>query len=184
MSSVATATVDLASCENEPIHTPGLVQPHGFLLACRSGEFGITHASVNTPALAGIAPQQPLCGADIRTVLGQSTIDALDKSLDPVSHASGLAGRLFGVCIPGVEQTWDAAVHDFDGMRIYELEPAIPSSSTGPLHLVRTILNQLQQAKTLRDLCDQSVRLIRDLIGYDRVMVYRFLDDGAGQVIA
>lgn len=185
MSSVTTVpTIDLVSCEHEPIHIPGLIQPHGFLLACRTNEFEITHASSNTPALVGIAPHQPLCGADIRSILGEPTIRALDKSLDQVSHASGLSGRTFGVRLAGNDQVWDASVHDFDGMRIYELEPAPASGGADPLHLVRTILNQLQQSKTLRDLCDQSVNLIRDLIGYDRVMIYRFLDDGAGQVIA
>lgn len=185
MSGVATVpVVDLASCEHEPIHIPGLIQPYGFLIACRKGEFEITHASVNTSALAGVTHQQPLCGADIRSVLGDSTISALDKALNEGSHEPGLAGRVFAVRIAGNDQAWDAAVHDFDGMRIYELEPAMASGRADPLHLVRTILGQMQQAKTLRDLCDQSVRLIRDLIGYDRVMVYRFLEDGAGQVIA
>jgi light-regulated signal transduction histidine kinase (bacteriophytochrome)/CheY-like chemotaxis protein len=186
MSSLATVpAADLASCDREPIHIPGSIQPHGFLLACRMGDFAITHVSANTPGLVGIAPQQQLCGADIRSVLGDATAAALDKSLDQVLQATGLAGRTFGVRIAGSELLWDAAVHEYDGMRIYELEPAGgEAGGVEPLHLVRTILNQLQQAKTLRDLCDQAVRLIRDLIGYDRVMVYRFLDGGAGQVIA
>lgn len=185
MSGVATIpAVDLSSCEHEPIHIPGLIQPHGFLIACRAGSCEITHVSANTPALVGIAPQQQLCGADIGSVLGQGAVSTLDKSLDQVSHATGLAGRTFNLRIAGNDQAWDAVVHDFDGMRIYELEPAGTAGGADPLHLVRTILGQLQQARTLRDLCNKSVNLIRDLIGFDRVMVYRFLEDGAGEVIA
>ena len=37
---------------------------------------------------------------------------------------------------------------------------------------------------SLRALCDEVTRIFRDLTGYDRVMVYRFDDDGHGEVFA
>lgn len=178
------AELDLTTCDREPIHIPGLIQPHGCLLAVRSGEFEITHFSANAPALCGIAPRQHLAGADIRSILGEGNVAALERALSPVTMGTGIAGRVFALKLPSGNGLWDGSVHDYAGLRIFELEPAQDDSSTAPLDLVRSILNQLQQCRTLRDLCDQSVRLIRDLIGFDRVMVYRFLEDGAGQVVA
>lgn len=178
------SAVDLNSCDVEPIQWPGLIQPHGCLFACRSGEFVITHVSANAQSLAGIASTQQLVGADIRSVIGAGNVAALDNALAQVSFTTGLSGRVFGLRLAGNESVWDGAAHEFGGMRIYELEPAGDSSVAPPLELVRTILGQLHQCRTLRDLCDQAVHLIKDLIAFDRVMVYRFLDDGAGQVVA
>jgi light-regulated signal transduction histidine kinase (bacteriophytochrome) len=46
------------------------------------------------------------------------------------------------------------------------------------------MLSKLEQARTLNDLCSETVGQIKDLIGFDRVMIYRFLPDGSGQVVA
>ena len=179
-----TADVDLSTCDREPIHTPGFIQSHGCLLACRSGEFELTHVSANAASLLGISLQTQLTNADIRHVLGDGNVALLDASLSAGAVGTGLAGRAFGLRISGSDRVWDGTVHDYGGMRFYELEPGAEAPVTPALELVRTILSQLQHCRTLRDLCDQSVHLIRDLIGFDRVMVYRFLEYGAGHFIA
>ena len=69
---------------------------------------------------------------------------------------------------------------------ILELEP-----KTGPDKSSAELLSALEmasaamdQASTLKALCDVAATEFRKLTGYDRVMVYRFLDDGAGTVLA
>ncbi|MGE6661744.1 hypothetical protein ACQKEK_13530 [Pseudomonas sp. NPDC077408] len=32
-------------CENEPIHIPGSIQPHGYLLCMRESDLSVTHVS-------------------------------------------------------------------------------------------------------------------------------------------
>lgn len=39
--------VDLANCDNEPIHIPGSVQPHAVLLVLREPELTVAQASAN-----------------------------------------------------------------------------------------------------------------------------------------
>ena len=39
-------------------------------------------------------------------------------------------------------------------------------------------------AATLRALCDEAARIFKGLTGYDRVMVYRFDDEGHGEVLS
>jgi light-regulated signal transduction histidine kinase (bacteriophytochrome) len=33
--------VNLTNCEHEPIHIPGSIQPHGFLLGLKTGDLSI-----------------------------------------------------------------------------------------------------------------------------------------------
>ena len=45
-------------------------------------------------------------------------------------------------------------------------------------------LKAIPAAGSLRQLCDEAARIFREVSGYDRVMIYRFDQDGHGQVIA
>ena len=47
-----------------------------------------------------------------------------------------------------------------------------------------TALQGILACPTLRALCDETARIFRELTGYDRVMVYRFDEDGHGEVFA
>ena len=60
--------VDLNSCDREPIHIPGQIQPYGFLLVL-TRDFEIVSASDNTGEFLGI-PQQDLVGTTVDKVFG------------------------------------------------------------------------------------------------------------------
>ena len=63
-----------------------------------------------------------------------------------------------------------------------ELERAGP-----PVDLSRHLEQAFQSiliSASHRALCDEAARLFRELTGYDRVMVYRFDDDGHGEVLS
>src|SRR5262245_24990742 len=75
MNSVAVASPapapDLAACDREPIHIPGSIQPHGFLLAADEAKWIVRHASENVPALLG---------RELINVLGHSIDDVLGRT--------------------------------------------------------------------------------------------------------
>ena len=52
------------------------------------------------------------------------------------------------------------------------------------LRMLQPILRQLELSDDLLDLCQQAADRLRDLLGFDRVMVYRFQPDESGAVIA
>jgi light-regulated signal transduction histidine kinase (bacteriophytochrome) len=174
----------IENCAREPIHTPSLVQPHGYLFACDAKNWIITHVSANAPEFTGKAAKQ-IFGSTLAAVLGRPVVDALAQAVQSSSDDTCLPGRVFATRIKGQKGLFDASVHIYNGRRIVEVEP-VEGAAAGaePLDLVRSILTKLQQARTLSDLCEQTVHRIRELIGYDRVMIYRFLRDGSGQVIA
>src|ERR1700743_2646931 len=63
--------VDLTNCDKEPIHIPGKVQSHGFLVAVNSKTHLITYISENIAAFINAEPKK---------FLGQH-INELDRSL-------------------------------------------------------------------------------------------------------
>ena len=76
---------------------------------------------------------------------------------------------------------FDCLVHrpPHGGLAI-ELERAGPSVDL--TKQVEAALQSVVGSVTLQGLCDTAAALIKDLTGYDRVMVYRFDDEGHGEV--
>jgi light-regulated signal transduction histidine kinase (bacteriophytochrome) len=62
--------LDPRTCEREPIHTPGAIQPHGALLVARADSLLVSHTSANLAAILG---------CDVHTVLGQPLEQAIGK---------------------------------------------------------------------------------------------------------
>ncbi len=174
---------DVSSCDTEPIHIPGSIQQHGVLLACNCSNWTIQYASANTAAILGI-PAADLIGSSIKAVLGPGFTDDVSWTRG-VEHEPGVALRQFGVRIKGQKSRFDVTIHEHEGRRIVELEPIkAVAAAQAPMDLVRVMLSHLQQARSLPELCNETVVQIKNLIGFDRVMIYRFLTDGSGQVIA
>lgn len=174
-------TVDLTTCDREPIHLPGAVQPYGVLLAVSEADFTIRQASANTMVHLGIdAPT--LVGAALSRALGGEPVERLRMALgDP--RADGSDPLIIHVPVGGVfEVTW----HRINELVIVELEPAeqaVPAMST-LFEDVRHAMDALQSSHGVQQLCDAAAAEIKLLTGYDRVMVYRFHPDEHGEVVA
>lgn len=173
------APVDLTNCDREPIHVPGTIQAHGALVACDASLSRITRHSANTHALLGLDEAVTLNGATLEDIVGFEATHALRNAL---SHAA-LERRPalhFGLEIGG--QSFDTSVHRSGSEVIVEFEQ--PRRGRGqPLNIVRTVIARAMRATTLDELTRETARLVRAVLGYDRVMVYRFEPDGSGQVI-
>ena len=72
-------------------------------------------------------------------------------------------------------------------MLLVELEIAYgerPFSFPNTYQAVRNSVEELNQAATLTELYETTARAVRDLTGFDRVMVYRYDDHYNGEVVA
>ena len=174
---------DLSSCDREPIHIPGSIQSRGVLFACPAGGWTVTHVTRNAAKLLKTKATS-LLGANLKTVLGAAIINQLEAAVARARGNPSIPGRIFGFKLKGQSQLFNASVHVHDGRKIVEIEPSAEKTSVAPLDLVRIMLTELQQARTLHDLCNATVEQLRQLIGFDRVMIYRFMQDDSGQVIA
>ncbi|WP_296519023.1 ATP-binding protein [Rhodopseudomonas sp.] len=176
--------LDLTECDREPIHIPGKIQPHGYLLAFVEPELQPVSVSANIEALTGLSPEAVLCEPMAARMTGQSfdNLTAVLSSRDlaafnPIS---------IDLLTPAGEQPFDGIVHRHDGLTILELEPRT-SNEKPPAEFfrsIRTAIHRLQAATDLATVCDIAAREVRRLTGFDRVKIYRFAKDWSGQVIA
>jgi light-regulated signal transduction histidine kinase (bacteriophytochrome) len=65
------SSATLARCDDEPIHIPGAVQPHGCLFETQGADFTIRCVSSNIRAVLGMGAGDAL-GRPIAEVLGES----------------------------------------------------------------------------------------------------------------
>ena len=172
----------LANCADEPIRFPGAIQPHGLLLTLSEPDLHIQQISANVENLFGLAPAA-LLDQPLATLTGPhaSTI---------VEQAAQFAGQ---VDVPPLELTlqgiaYEGLLHRDNGLLILELELKPDQAAlVGTMAKIRNlsrVLQSLQAAKTLPALYDICVKEIQALTGYDRVLIYRFQEEGHGQVIA
>ncbi|CAG8871143.1 Phytochrome-like protein cph1 [Pseudomonas fluorescens] len=167
----------LANCADEPIQYPGAIQPHGVLMTLSEPNLEIVQVSANVGELLGLEASQVLgqslavllgvrLARQVRTVVEQD----LDESLQPLTLK--VNGRVF-----------EGFLHRHQGLLIFEMEILAPANGDSHARLNR-LLQRLQAARSLDELHQLSVREVQALTGYDRVLIYRFEEEGHGQVIA
>jgi light-regulated signal transduction histidine kinase (bacteriophytochrome)/CheY-like chemotaxis protein len=172
------ATVDLTNCDREPIHIPGSIQPHGCLLVCDSEAATILRHSANAPAL--LHDEGDLNGRTLETVLGAGETHALRNALAGAANPARPALLFARSLRSGI---FDIAVHRHLSTVIVEIEPAGEPSSQ-PLEVARSLIGRMVDIPTVERLVRDSTRLVKAMLGYDRVMIYRFEHDGSGKVVA
>jgi light-regulated signal transduction histidine kinase (bacteriophytochrome) len=177
---VADPPLDLALCDREPIHIPQAIQPQGALLIARADGSRVSHASVNLCDILGVAAEDAI-GRPLGRVLGEEATSAL---LPRGPQAAGEVGQTFSY-VTGSGQPLELRSHRSGASLCIDLEPRLPEAWQRPaLVATQAILDSFKSANSQRELCDRAVQGLRSLTGYDRVMAYRFGNDGHGEVIA
>lgn len=92
--------------------------------------------------------------------------------------------RRFGLDLSTDNRPFDCAVHHSHGLGVIEFEPHARNDFADHVSMIVPVIAQLEQASSLGTLCDTAARLVRQMTGYDRVMIYRFHPDESGEVIA
>jgi chemotaxis family two-component system sensor kinase Cph1 len=78
----------------------------------------------------------------------------------------------------------DVIVYRSGDLLVLELDPRREAAPDNPLPILHTMLRGVHQADSMPRCCQAIVDEVRRVIGFDRVMLYRFLNDGSGEVIA
>ncbi|HEY0780652.1 MAG TPA: GAF domain-containing protein, partial [Gemmatirosa sp.] len=191
--------VDLTTCDREPIHLIGGVQPHGALLVVAptdpGAELRVVQASANAAATLRLggggvvggdvgaamlgAPLAGLVGAEQAAVLAAAGDDAARDDAGRVYHpvALDLAGRRFEV-----------VVHRSPAGLLLEFEPAphagAAMGATAFHATVRRTMAAVARGTSVRAAAGAVADEIRRVTGFDRVWVYRFHEDWHGEIIA
>ncbi|HEY9853902.1 MAG TPA: ATP-binding protein [Leptolyngbyaceae cyanobacterium] len=177
--------VNLNNCDEEAIHIPGSIQPHGVLLVLREPQLTILQASNNTADFFGISPER-IIKKNISELIDDSQLISLKEALanEDIQIVNPFKLSLFTTT---GNRLFDGIIHRNDGVLILELEPA-PSPENVPFfnfyHLVRTSASKIQESSNLQILCETIAKEIKQLTGFDRVMLYKFNAEGHGTVVA
>ena len=175
------APVGLDNCATEPIHIPGLIQPHGALLAFDHA--GALRAwSDNAGALLGFLPvlDMPLAtlplAADVLEQLHECVIASAssDEGCTPTAIETAVG-----------PQTFDCIVHS-DASRVlaeFELRDVGSERVAAFALKAHTAIERLRRQKSIPTLLQLAVEQVRAITGFDRVMAYRFRHDDSGDVV-
>jgi two-component system, chemotaxis family, sensor kinase Cph1 len=189
--SPAFGEADLTNCERELIHLAGSVQPHGLLLTLSGPELRLVQISANSHALLGV-PAESLVGKPLRA-LGGNIADRVTG----ISVAADLDEPTPLLCHVQIREkaiNFEGTVHRHGGrFLLVEIEPTdedvsqtdtVRIDNSALLQHLGESINRFTDAATIGTLCDAVVRRLRDMTGYDRVMVYKFDPEGHGNIIA
>ncbi|WP_306870124.1 HWE histidine kinase domain-containing protein [Neorhizobium galegae] len=171
--------VDLSNCDREPIHIPGSIQPHGCLIACDAAGAEIVQHSANVADMLSITGD--INGRRLEEIVGGEAAHTLRNALATSDNPARPALRHGLRFASGA--AFDVSIHRFESKVILEFEPA-STDSDQPLEVARMLISRIRNVASLDRLIESSARLIYAMLGYDRVMIYRFEEDGAGKVVS
>lgn len=173
-------SLDISLCEREPIHIPGAIQPHGALLAVLAGALSVTHASANLVAILG-CPAEAVLGRPLAEAIGEAASRVL---LEGFRGAESAYDRVHLLSRPQDASLYMRSFRSGRHICIDIETMNAESSRTLPIQMAQSVVDTFKHAATGSELCGLAVHGIRAIAGYDRVMAYRFEEDGHGEVIA
>jgi len=173
-------TPDLTNCDREPIHIPGSIQPVGFLIAV-SSDWIVTFHSVNVGTYLPSLPSE-LLGERLDILIDTEALKQVNAHLQELTHDEAVE-RILDCDFLGNGTCFDITVHRSAQHILIEGEPADGQKIDVSAQL-STLINRINNTRSLTQLCDIAAQQIKSLIAFDRAMIYRFDQDGAGEVIA
>lgn len=166
------------NCDREAIHLPGSIQPHGALLVLEADLLTVLQVSENIQEFLGLAVPEVL-GQGVARLLGPQVEQDLILALP-----AGTPDRLqFRTRLSTFPQPLTMTAHRSGERLILEIEH-LPQDVTDSSNRLRNAVFTLESAGSLPELLNAAVTAARDLSGFDRVMLYRFLADNSGVVEA
>ncbi len=172
---------DLATCDREPIHIPGSIQPHGALFVLHPETEHILQAAIGDPAL--LASPAPAVRSRLSDILRPEAARAA-RNLGARVPESGVAH--VGL-VRGDGWAYHMIAHRSGHALVVEFERADggePGTFDDVYPHVREFLDSIQRSSDTEALTALAAREVRRITGLDRALVYRFDEDWNGEVIA
>lgn len=171
---------EIQNCEDEPIRTPGSIQRHGFLLILDRDEQQVVAASENTTEFLNV-PLARILGARVDTVLPLEIVGAL-RGLS--LRVEGQTSLVYLGSYQLGERFYSVVTHWVGGERVVEFERVDRLVSPELTNQVVTnFVNKLSKITDERELCEAITKQVKDLTGFNRILLYRFDEFGHGTVL-
>jgi two-component system, chemotaxis family, sensor kinase Cph1 len=182
----------LTNCDREPIHIPNAIQAHGVLLTFTETDLTILQVSQNCAVLLDRSAANCL-GQPLSVLMAPAQIAKIESCLN--ADFENVNPLRLSLQVDGKLQEFEGILHRTDGVIVLEIErfSTVEDPTQSDVRavsffdfykFVKAPIARIQKTQTLAELSEQTVTTIRTLTGFDRVMLYRFADDGSGKVIA
>ncbi|MEO8278662.1 MAG: ATP-binding protein [Ideonella sp.] len=181
-----TTQVGLHDCDAEPIHKPGLIQPHGAMLCFRLADGQpptLCAWSENIHALIGAVVQLDASPAElgVEPVVNDALAEGAvaGAGTDAWFHSVALLWSLG-------DRSFDVIAQRQDGLLILEFEPRVLAGGELDRFAIQAHrgIDALRRHQSSASMLEAAVKTIRAITGFDRVMGYIFRHDDSGEVIA
>jgi chemotaxis family two-component system sensor kinase Cph1 len=178
-------SANLTNCDLEPIHIPGKIQGHGFLIVADKN-YRIVCCSENIQeflsATAVSLLQQPL--GILEQHFGPNKPDGFLKQLLMLGAASDRIEN-FNPYVLDIQGSKYNLIISVSGTEyLLEFEPMISDLDADLFQSIGHALSEILTSPKLVPLLQRAVAQIKDIIGYERIMIYMFHPDGHGEVVA
>ena len=173
---------EIETCEREPIQIPGSIQPHGALLALAAETLSIAHVAGDTQRFLG-RNHEDLVGCASDKIFSEEQLKKIEN-LRSAPNPSPRPHHIFSISAISSGLMCDVTAHVADGLLIMEFEDAPDEARLDFISIVQEMVRHLQQSSNPVSACQAAAEQVRAVTGFDRVVVYRFLSDGAGVVDA
>ena len=177
----------LDNCDREPVHIPGRVQDFVAVIAIRLSDFEIICHSDNCERVLGIQADG-LLGSQFESVLTNLKLVHGIRGALALPSLKAQREQIGRFAIHVDEETeFDVAISlSNEEIGVIEFEPAgrVTGRANAAIFQVRAMLVGLAFGGGIDTLLDSAVKSLRELTGFDRVMGYRFLECGSGEVAA
>lgn len=184
MNTPASYEVNLTNCDKEPIHLLGKIQTHGYLMAfCKKTEL-LTHFSENCQPFLSQYPTDP---ANIQLdILFSPSLVRFCRQFQDSTYRTRIFDESVQILLNGQSREYKCHISNADKNIILEFEEFSEPSSAGHhtgISWLNNAMESLNQIDSIKDLAAQASSNFRKFSGFDRVMVYRFDENGDGEVI-
>jgi len=177
----------LTQLKEAPINYPGCIQPHGVLIVLQEPDLVILQVSNNALTNLGMAAEQ-LLNQKLDVLLDTEQVEKIQAGLSDDDFDFINPTKVWVKQIPENFVLFDAIFHrNTQGVLILELEPVITQEGISFLsfyNLTKAAINRLKAMTSLQSLYQVITDELRIITGFDRVMLYKFSQDGHGVVVA
>ncbi|WP_433753296.1 diguanylate cyclase domain-containing protein [Paenibacillus amylolyticus] len=178
--------IDLSNCDKEPIHIPGFIQPHGVLLAINTSLTPtIVQCSQNTEDHLGVAYEDVL-GMPLENLIGKEEVSKLLGSSFNADVTSDLHYMDLTIKVSGEDRVFSSVLHESEGLLILEIEPIYEKADmeTTDFEWISRFFGRMKSTDSRMEASQIAAEQVKEMLGYDRVMIYEFDEQWNGKVIA
>ncbi|GHE44602.1 ATP-binding protein [Sphingobacterium griseoflavum] len=172
-------------CSKEPIHIPGGIQAHGLLIAIDNQ--GIVCYVSDNLIEASKVPADAIIGHSVRLLnefFGKQKDSNFILDLIDLANQNEIFRPVNPYAIRIEHTPYNLIISKSDTHYLLDIEPEYSSLFEDPQNTVGAGLSQMLADRELGTILRNAVIQVRKIIGYDRVMIYKFHPDGHGEVIA